>query len=135
MGRPKEKAMDPEKMRRPGLRVKIYVQADMIGTGKIDLLRRVAETGSISASARSMGMGYRRAWFLLDTLQSCFAEPLFVTVRGGAKSGGTRLTPLGIELLERYAAEEAKLKTAATGFLDWLETRQAVLQSPARERR
>jgi len=32
-----------------------------MGPGKADLLRAIAETGSISASAKRMGMSYRRA--------------------------------------------------------------------------
>ncbi len=125
MSRPKEKSVDVEKLKHPGLRVKIFVHTNMIGTGKIELLRLVGETGSITGAAKAMGLGYRRTWFLLETLQGCFAEPLFVSSRGGADSGGTVLTDLGRELLQRYDAEEIKLRAAAAEFLAWLETKQA----------
>lgn len=124
MKRRKARPADPERRRRPGVRTKIYVRDDMIGGGKVDLLRLVAETGSISAAARRMGLGYRRAWFLLDTLQRCFSAPLFNTERGGPGSGGTRLTPLGVELLKRHAAHEEAVQEASASFLAWLEDQQ-----------
>ena len=63
MSRRKDRAEAPGLRRHPGLRTKIYVRDDMIGGGKVDLLARVAETGSITKAAKEMGMGYRRAWF------------------------------------------------------------------------
>ena len=33
-----------------------------VGPGKIALLEAIAEAGSISAAARSLGLSYRRAW-------------------------------------------------------------------------
>ena len=105
MSRHKSRPIDEDKQAAPGIRTKIYVRGDMIGSGKVDLLRKVAETGSISAAAREMGLGYRRAWFLLDTLQRCFEAPLFSSERGGPGKGGSVVTELGRELLERVAAD------------------------------
>ena len=48
----------------------------LIGPGKIELLRAVAELGSISAAARALGMGYKRAWSLLDELQRAIPTPI-----------------------------------------------------------
>ena len=59
----------------PGVRTKLFVANETIGVGKIKLLQLVGDTGSISAAARQMGMNYRRAWFLLDSMQSGFGEP------------------------------------------------------------
>ena len=123
MSRPKENFHDPEKRRHPGVRTKIYVRDDMIGSGKVDLLRLIDETGSISGAAARMGCGYRRAWFLLDTLQRCFREPLTVTQRGGP--GGTRLTALGKEFLHRHDAHEAEITAVSAPYLAWLEDQQS----------
>jgi molybdate transport system regulatory protein len=79
-----------------------------IGPGKADLLAAVASTGSISAAGRSMGMSYKKAWYLLDTMNRCFREPLVEASRGGRGHGGARLTPLGIEVLARYRAIEVR---------------------------
>ena len=65
----------------PGVRTKLFIADETIGLGKIDLLERLGEVGSISAAARQMGMSYKRAWFLLNSMQSGFREPLFVAKR------------------------------------------------------
>ena len=67
-----------KKTDKPGIRLKVYVREDMVGGGKLELLRIVGETGSISSAAKIMGLDYKRAWFLLDTLQRCFKNPLFL---------------------------------------------------------
>ncbi len=54
----------------------------MIGPGKADLLAAVAATGSITAAGRSMGMSYKRAWLLVDTMNGCFREPLVIAAKG-----------------------------------------------------
>ena len=124
MSRRKDRAEPPGLRRHPGLRTKIYVRDDMIGGGKVDLLARVAETGSITKAAKEMGMGYRRAWFLLETLQACFEAPLFETSRGGKRPGGTRVTELGRELIARFEAHVRDVDAAAAPFLEWMETHQ-----------
>jgi molybdate transport system regulatory protein len=39
-----------------------------IGSGKVALLESLRDTGSISAAARDMGMTYKRAWLLVDSI-------------------------------------------------------------------
>jgi molybdate transport system regulatory protein len=124
MSRPKEKSRDDTRLTKPGLRTKVFVREDMIGGGKVKLLRLLAGTGSITAAAKEMGVGYRRAWFLLDTLQRCFAEPLFTTERGGSNAGGAQVTDLGRDLIARHAAHEAAMANASAEYLHWLETQQ-----------
>src|SRR5690349_12489500 len=88
-------------------RIRVRVLADStvaIGPGKADLLDAIAATGSISAAARQMRMSYRRAWILVDTMNTCFKKPLVDTSKGGAEGGGARLTPMGEKVLERYRA-------------------------------
>ncbi|MBM6595228.1 winged helix-turn-helix domain-containing protein [Microvirga pudoricolor] len=87
----------------PEARLRVYFDAEtMLGPGKADLLQNIHETGSISAAGRRMGMSYRRAWTLVDTLNHYFREPLVVSSAGGRSGGGATLTPTGIEVLARY---------------------------------
>jgi len=109
----------------PGVRTKLFVANETIGIGKIKLLQLVGETGSISAAARQMGMNYRRAWFLIDSMQSGFADPLLLTERGGKARGGASLTPLGIELINRYEAHASLIADQSTDILDWLRAVQS----------
>lgn len=79
-----------------------------IGPGKADLLAGIAETGSISAAGRSMGMSYKKAWYLIDTMNRCFRQPLVEASKGGRAGGGARLTPMGEEVLSRYRKLEIR---------------------------
>ena len=79
-----------------------------IGPGKADLLAAIARTGSISAAAREMKMSYRRAWLLVEAINSAFRRPLIETLTGGRSGGGARVTRLGEEVLRRYRAMESR---------------------------
>lgn len=98
----------------PGLRIRLVLGPDaMIGPGKADLLDLIRETGSIAAAGRRMGMSYKRAWTLVETMNAAFESPLVETARGGAAHGGAVLSPLGGRILAAYRRLEAKA-TAAT---------------------
>ena len=95
------------------LRLRLCVGDEIaMGPGKADLLEAIRDTGSIAAAGRQMGMSYRRAWLLVDTMNRCFREPLVTTERGGAGRGGATLTLLGTEVLARYRALEADARGA-----------------------
>ena len=102
MGNKSKQAMEP-----PRLRV-LLGAAVAIGHGKADLLDAIAETGSISAAAKRMGMSYRRAWLLVDTMNRSFRGPVVASARGGSGGGGAELTALGREVLSRYREMESK---------------------------
>ncbi len=98
----------------PGLRIRlVFDDGAMLGPGKADLLELIRETGSIAASGRRMGMSYKRAWMLVETLNASFADPLVTSSRGGAGHGGARLTETGATVLARYRAIEARARQAA----------------------
>ena len=46
-----------------------------IGPGKVALLEAIEETGSITSSAKRLGMSYRRAWLLVDETNRCLVRP------------------------------------------------------------
>lgn len=83
-----------------------------IGPGKADLLDAIAATGSISESARSLGMSYRRAWLLVNTMNRCFREPVVASATGGSGGGGARVTDFGARVLGRYRAMEKRIDRA-----------------------
>ena len=75
-----------------------------IGPGKAELLESIRDTGSISAAAREMGMSYKRAWLLLDSINRAFTKAVVTTAPGGAGGGGATLTPFGVEVLNATGA-------------------------------
>lgn len=88
-----------------------------IGPGKIDLLQQVAATHSIAAAARALGIPYKRAWLLLDSLNKGFGRPVVETATGGKGGGGATVTPLGLDLVSRYHALEERINTASSAEL------------------
>jgi molybdate transport system regulatory protein len=100
----------------PGARLRLVLEPDIaIGPGKADILEGIKETGSIAAAGRRMGMSYKRAWLLVETMNRCFQEPLVATSRGGRAKGGAALTPCGHEVLERYRRMEQLTEAAIAG--------------------
>jgi molybdate transport system regulatory protein len=85
----------------------------VFGPGKGELLARIAETGSIAAAGRAMGMSYKRAWALVEEMNAAFQAPLVQSVRGGAGGGGAVLSNTGREVLQAYQALLAEVDAAA----------------------
>src|SRR5918997_4093323 len=92
-----------------------------VGPGKVALLESVRDTGSISAAARAMGMDYKRAWLLIDSLNRAFEVPVVERVTGGPRGGGASLTTFGEELLARYRRLETAVTERAAEDLEALE--------------
>jgi molybdate transport system regulatory protein len=59
-----------------------------------------------------MGMSYRRAWQLVDTMNQSFRKPVVDTATGGSGGGGARVTDFGREVLTRYRQMEATAQQA-----------------------
>lgn len=102
-----------------------------MGPGKAELVERIASTGSISAAARDMGMSYRRAWQLVESLNADFLEPVVTTATGGKRGGGARVTPYGDKLVAAFRAMEGKASASIAPDLKRFEKHLSV---PGRKR-
>lgn len=92
----------------PRLRIRlVFDDGGMVGPGKAELLEGIARTGSIAAAGREMGMSYKRAWQLVETMNEMFQEPLVLRTRGGAKGGGAEITAAGRRVLAEFRNLEA----------------------------
>jgi molybdate transport system regulatory protein len=99
-----------------------------IGPGKIRLLEAVGRTGSISKAGRALGMSYRRAWLLINDMNTCFRDAVVAAQPGGSQGGGAKLTRFGEKVIRDYRAIERSALTAAKVRLRTLES----LLRPAR---
>jgi molybdate transport system regulatory protein len=97
-----------------------------VGPGRADLLEGIAETGSISAAGKRMGMSYKRAWSLVQALNEGWGKPLVLTARGGAGQGGASLSADGAFVLVRYRAMQAAARAAIARDLTALKKRRVM---------
>ena len=68
---------------------------------RIDILRRIKETGSISEAARASGVSYKAAWQALEkSLENLAGGKLVEKLVGGNRGGGTTLTATGEQILK-----------------------------------
>lgn len=88
-----------------------------IGPGKIALLEAIGETGSITAAAKRLDMSYRRAWMLLDQLNSSLKQPAVDSAKGGMHGGGSALTAVGHQVIELYRRVETTAERACDADL------------------
>jgi molybdate transport system regulatory protein len=77
------------------------------GDRRIEVLRGIAATGSISQAARETGISYKAAWQAIDILTNLAGVPLVRRAVGGAGGGGAALTAQGERLLELAQALDA----------------------------
>ena len=98
------------------VRGKIWIEGPegtFLGYGRMVLLERIQKYGSISAAARSMGMSYKHAWDLVDSINRQANIPLVKTSVGGRGGGGAQLTPEG----EKWIAHFREFLQALEEFL------------------
>ena len=73
-----------------------------MGIGRLELLRHIQQTGSINQAAKAMGMSYKRAWDLVQSMNTQADAPLISTQTGGSTGGGAVVTAEGEKFLAYY---------------------------------
>ncbi len=104
-----------------GLRA--WVERDghvILGKGRHELLEAIDRWHSISAAARQIGMSYRRAWLLVQSVNEAAGEPLVEAATGGHHGGGARLTPRGRLATAVFRELQEQLHQTAAGLLPQL---------------
>lgn len=86
-----------------GPRLRVYLEPGFaMGPGKAEILQGIKETGSIAAAGRRMDMSYKRAWYLVDSMNKHFRAPVVEAAKGGRTGGGAELTAFGEDVLALY---------------------------------
>lgn len=78
-----------------------------LGEGRVCLLERIGQSGSIAGAARSMGMSYRHAWDLVEQMNRLAPVPLVERMTGGRGGGGTHLTGAGRQAIAQFRSAVA----------------------------
>ena len=81
-----------------------------LGRGRIELLERIRQYGSITEAAKSLGMSYRHAWELVDSMTRQSRTPLVETATGGKGGGGARVTDAGEQAIAYFRKLDEKFR-------------------------
>ena len=101
-------------MAAPVVRFRIdFAEHSSLGPGKICLLEAIRDAGSLSRGARNIGMSYRRAWLLVESLKQSFRQPVTVASTGGKDGGGMQVTDFGDALIKNFRELERDFATLA----------------------
>lgn len=114
--------------------------ANLGGPGRVELLARIAECGSITRAAKAMKMSYKAAWDAIDGMNNLAGEALVERTTGGKGGGGTRLTRRGEQLVSNFRLIEREhqrfveqLSQQAAGIADdYLLLRRMTMKTSAR---
>ncbi|OIP89043.1 MAG: ModE family transcriptional regulator [Syntrophobacteraceae bacterium CG2_30_61_12] len=112
-----------ETKKKLSVKSKIWIEDDagqvVFGAGRLRILDAIARHGSILAAARELRMSYRAVWGKIKATEERLGRPLLARKVGGARGGGSELTPLGQTLLARFRQLRSLTEGAAdTMFQD-----------------
>lgn len=84
------------------IKSRIWINSEngtFLGEGRIELLKQIESTGSISKAAKAMKMSYKKAWELVSSMNTQFKDPLVVVSTGGLNGGGSVLSETGKKVI------------------------------------
>jgi len=82
----------------------------LLGPGRVELLERIKESGSIRQAALQMKMSYKQAWDIINYLNEHFNQPVVVSHRGGKGGGNAVVTAYGEEVIGNFKALYVKFR-------------------------
>ena len=79
---------------------------------RVALIEAVDELGSIRAAAERLGLSYKGAWEIVQTLNNLFDQPLIEAAPGGRTGGGAKVTPRGREVATAFRRVQHEMDAA-----------------------
>jgi len=87
------------------IKSRIWIETDghiLLGEGRVQLLKAIEETGSLSKAAKKIKISYRKAWSLMDAVNKSAKKPVIKSSIGGKGGGGAQVTPYGKDLIKAF---------------------------------
>lgn len=84
---------------------RIWIETEegpFLGYGRIELLQKINELGSLRKAAAEMKISYRQAWDFIDQMNKRTGKPLIISERGGKGGGGAVLTKEGEKAIRAF---------------------------------
>lgn len=87
------------------IKSRIWIESEdnvLLGEGRVQLLKAIEKTGSLSKAAKNLNISYKKAWQLLDSVNKSAERPVTITSIGGKGGGGAELTEYGKSLVNAF---------------------------------
>ena len=87
------------------IKSRIWIECNehvLLGEGRVQLLKAIEETGSLSKAAKSLNLSYKKAWNLIDSVNKSAKKPVTINSTGGKGGGGAELTDYGKSLIQFF---------------------------------
>ena len=87
------------------IKSRIWIETEnnvLLGEGRVQLLKAIMLTGSLSKAAKSLNMSYKKAWKLIDDVNKASRQPVVTTSIGGQGGGGAQVTEYGQKLIHVF---------------------------------
>jgi len=94
-------------------KIKIWLEKDgkqLLGEGRIRLLKTIEDKGSLKKAVEKLGYSYRYAWGIIRKLEKRMEKKLIISHKGGAHGGDSRLTEYGKKLIEKFDKYKEEIK-------------------------
>ena len=99
-------------MKKKQIRLRCWIEIEGVkffGPGPAELLEGIERGGSLAKAAKEMGMSYKKAWDIVDSLNSQSKNKFVESHKGGEKGGRAELTDYGKKFVLQYRNLEKKL--------------------------
>ena len=87
------------------IKSRIWIEAEnhvLLGEGRVQLLKAIETEGSLSKAAKTLGLSYKKAWCLIDSVNKSAKKPVTINSTGGKGGGGAELTDYGKKLISVF---------------------------------
>ncbi|WP_159020108.1 winged helix-turn-helix domain-containing protein [Algibacter sp. L3A6] len=84
------------------IKSRIWIESEnhvLLGEGRVQLLKAIETKGSLSKAAKTLGLSYKKAWSLIDSVNKSAKKPVTINSTGGKGGGGAELTDYGKQLI------------------------------------
>jgi molybdate transport system regulatory protein len=81
-----------------------------LGQKRVELLRQIAVTGSITHAAKAVNLSYKAAWDAVSAMNNMADQPLVMSATGGKYGGGSRITEYGLRQIQLFDTVESEYR-------------------------
>lgn len=93
-----------------------------MGYGRLEILEKIKELGSIRKAAIDMKMSYRQAWQLIDQMNHKCGVPVVISQRGGKGGGQAVITEAGQQAIDQFKDFNASFQEFLTSYSEKLNS-------------